>query len=474
MEQTQEFQDTISIRELLETIWKGKILIAIITAIALLISVIASFVILPEQYEAKVVLNAEPIEIATQPLVDFNITIDSLTRLPTITMPQYVQHVKSSEVLEKTATILNMKDDNGTTITAGRLADMVVVRNTENSTIIEIIVRDTDGQRASVIANELSLQYIQFISETYNEQSQKVMDSIAAQLEIEKQNLNDRSTELTDFLETNGSIEMLNFEADDLVLQIIGAKNSISNYETMIVGDSSALNILVETTSMELKTDLSQYLVNVSLNTGAGNTRSNPKPQDEADINQTQQNSSNINQTQQNSPYVNQTPQDLVEQLQLNLASDDLGQALQRIELNRIQMRLLNSLTSREAELLRLEQLEARLQEITPNQVDLEFEYNNLIGNLDSAKLTYQAYELKLREAAMSIAANVAQSSVTITREAGVPRSPVSPNKKLNLAIGLVLGLMLGVFVVLFRAYWQNTASSNSKEKTLADDSQQN
>jgi capsular polysaccharide biosynthesis protein len=425
-------EDVIDLRELLMSLWQGKVIIAVITAAALLISIIASFFVMTEHYETKAVLNAQPIEIATQQLKDSNVIIDSLTKLPSMTMDQYIQQVKSTAVLEKTVTALNLKDDKGNPITAGRLSGMVTVTNADKTNIIEITVKDTNGQRAANIANELSRQYIQHVTDNYNEQSQQVLSSITEQSKIEKQNLDDRSAELTAFIEEYGSIELLKAEADDLVLQIVSSKARLSNLEAMIESDTSALNTLIETAETELGTDLSQYLVNVSLNPEPGNDD------------------------------VSQTPQDLIGQLQLNLASDDLGRALQRIELNRIQMRLLNSLTSREAMLTELEQFEDRLREIKPRLADLEFQYNNLISNLDSAKLTYQAYELKLREAQLSIAADVAESSVTITREASVPGAPTSPNKKLNLAIGLVLGLMLGVFVVLFRAYWKKDAVSNA------------
>lgn len=427
-------EDVIDLRELLMSLWQGKVIIAIITAAALLISIIASFFVMSEHYETKAVLNAQPIEIATQQLKDSNVIIDSLTKLPSMTMDQYIQQVKSTAVLEKTVTALNLKDDKGNPITAGRLSGMVTVTNADKTNIIEITVKDTNGQRAANIANELSRQYIQHVTDNYNEQSQQVLSSITEQSKIEKQNLDDRSAELTAFIEEYGSIELLKAEADDLVLQIVSSKARLSNLEAMIESDTSALNTLIETAETELGTDLSQYLVNVSLNTGSGNDD------------------------------VSQTPQDLIGQLQLNLASDDLGRALQRIELNRIQMRLLNSLTSREAMLTELEQFEDRLREIKPQLADLEFQYNNLVSNLDSAKLTYQAYELKLREAQLSIAADVAESSVTITREASVPGAPTSPNKKLNLAIGLVLGLMLGVFVVLFRAYWKKGAVKASQQ----------
>jgi len=53
----------ISIRELIETIWKGKILITIVTIVAVLISAVTSFFILPEKYQAEATVTVTPIVI---------------------------------------------------------------------------------------------------------------------------------------------------------------------------------------------------------------------------------------------------------------------------------------------------------------------------------------------------------------------------------------------------------------------------
>lgn len=50
--------------------------------------------------------------------------------------------------------------------------------------------------------------------------------------------------------------------------------------------------------------------------------------------------------------------------------------------------------------------------------------------------------------------------SVQIIDKAEEPTSPISPNKKLNLAIAFVLGLFLGVFIVLAIEYFDNTAKT--------------
>lgn len=46
---------------------------------------------------------------------------------------------------------------------------------------------------------------------------------------------------------------------------------------------------------------------------------------------------------------------------------------------------------------------------------------------------------------------------ISVIDEALIPEAPIKPNKKLNLAIGGILGLMLGVMLVFFMEYMDNT-----------------
>ena len=46
---------------------------------------------------------------------------------------------------------------------------------------------------------------------------------------------------------------------------------------------------------------------------------------------------------------------------------------------------------------------------------------------------------------------------IRVIDEARIPKDPIKPNKKLNLAIGGILGLMLGVMLTFFLEYMDNT-----------------
>ncbi|MFC4410001.1 Wzz/FepE/Etk N-terminal domain-containing protein [Chungangia koreensis] len=47
---------------------------------------------------------------------------------------------------------------------------------------------------------------------------------------------------------------------------------------------------------------------------------------------------------------------------------------------------------------------------------------------------------------------------IRVISEPSLAKSPISPNKILNIAIAAILGVMIGIGIVFFREYWKNTA----------------
>jgi uncharacterized protein involved in exopolysaccharide biosynthesis len=56
----------------------------------------------------------------------------------------------------------------------------------------------------------------------------------------------------------------------------------------------------------------------------------------------------------------------------------------------------------------------------------------------------------------------VGEASIVVATPAAEPSVPVSPNKRLNIAVAGVLGLMVSVFVVFIKDYWEKTGQEGS------------
>lgn len=111
-----------------------------------------------------------------------------------------------------------------------------------------------------------------------------------------------------------------------------------------------------------------------------------------------------------------------------------------------------------EAEVAREQTLEANLSELSGEVLALRersIRYNTLQREVDTNQNLYNGLLQRYRE--IGVAGGVGTNNISIVDNAQRPGSPVSPNLKLNLALGLVGGLMLGVMSALGREYLDDT-----------------
>ncbi len=80
-----------------------------------------------------------------------------------------------------------------------------------------------------------------------------------------------------------------------------------------------------------------------------------------------------------------------------------------------------------------------------------EYELSQLIRDKEVSDKIYAMLLEKHEEARITEAGKV--SSIRVIDPAKLPKSPIKPKKKLNLAIGVIIGLMLGIGLVVFLEY---------------------
>lgn len=90
-------------------------------------------------------------------------------------------------------------------------------------------------------------------------------------------------------------------------------------------------------------------------------------------------------------------------------------------------------------------------------------QYNILKRDVDSNRQLYDAMLQQMKQA--SIATAMRASNVRVVDQADIPSVPVSPNFKLNSALGLVAGLLLSTIVVLVRSEADHTLRSHGDIK---------
>lgn len=116
---------------------------------------------------------------------------------------------------------------------------------------------------------------------------------------------------------------------------------------------------------------------------------------------------------------------------------------------------MVESLETREGEIeAQVETLEPQILGLQQQLQDVRAERDRLVRDRDVAQETYLTLARKVEEA--RIAAEDGVGRVRVASQAGVPRNPVGPRTKVNVALAGALGLMMGVFGAFAVEWWRD------------------
>ncbi|MEI8198967.1 MAG: Wzz/FepE/Etk N-terminal domain-containing protein [Eubacteriales bacterium] len=416
-------QDEINIRELIETLWKGKVIIAIVTVIAVLISAIASFFFIPAQYQASTSITVTPPDIKVS-LIDTTISIvDYLAKIPKMAKADYILQVKSSQVLEDTIKKLDLKDAAGNYIRAASLSNAVTVTDVANTALVSITVTYGDPEKAALIANTLSQSFADAVSANMKAQIQDAADSISAQLLNEEKNLVEKKNALNEYRSANTSADALKAEIEAQVEQIADYKCDYEDTITQISVDTAALQVLENASQSAGIIPSQDYNLSIDLNTD---------------------------------------PEDIGNN-KVNISPDGLSNSLLILNISTLQTRLVSNQAKKLTLETRIPEMETSLT-ATQNMLTEEYKYTAIDDDMTVAQLSYNAYQTRNREATMYNKSDIGKTIITVSSQASVPGGPISPNKKKNIVIAGALGFCLSILFVLFRNYWRRTTVSKNKD----------
>lgn len=416
-------QDEINIRELIETLWKGKVIIAIVTVIAVFFSAIASFFFIPAQYQTSAMFTVTPPDIKVSALDATISIVDYLAKVHKTGKEDSVLQVKSSQILEDTIKKLDLKDTSGNYISAARLSDAVTVTDVANTALVSIMVTYGDPAKAALIANTLGQSFADYISVNTKAQIQDAADSIAEQLSNEEKNLIEKKNLLNEYRSAYKSVDVLKEKIKNQVVQIANYKNNYEDYVTQIASDTATLQVLESTSQSAGIVPSQDYNLSIDLN---------------------------------NAP-------ESVGENQVNISPDGLSNTLLTVNISTLQTRLVSNQAKKLTLETRIPEMETSLTEMQNTLTDVEYKYNAIVSDMTVAQLSYNAYQTRNREATMYTKSDIGKTIITVSSRASVPGSAISPNKKKNIVIGGALGFCLGVFFVLFRYYLRRSKTFSPK-----------
>ncbi|MEW6621765.1 MAG: Wzz/FepE/Etk N-terminal domain-containing protein [Bacillota bacterium] len=426
-------EEEINLRELIEVLIRGKVLIAVITIVAVLVSGVFSFFIISPTYQAKAtLLISQPNVRALEADSMFSVLLESVSQYPIMTMETLRRQVKNPDVLQA---VIDSVQAGREEMTSASLADKIEVQAVKDTRLLEISVNDKDPIFAAEIANMLSQEFINFINEQNKHRMSQSVSFLEKQIQIEGLKLDEAVAEMKKFLSQSPGVDELSKDIGAKLTQLTGFKTSMVNkqleLEKLQASLSSALEEL-EQTPMTLTTKKS--VIDDPLLSGL--------IKDTEDTDTSSLSAIGLETEEINPVYVS---------LLQKISSNNI--TISQIETELIGLdREIKSLT------LQLEKLKAQYAEKKTLHEQLEQKVNTLRG-------TYRAFDRKYEEVRIAASAEMGDNTVTIMASAQVPEKPIAPKKRLNVAIAGVLGIMVGVFVVFFREFWIN---SNPKKANLS------
>lgn len=165
-------EQSIDLWACIQLLKKRRAMIALITLLAVFASAILSFFVLKPVYEAKTVLlvtqAADKLQTSNQNNNSNNI-INSVSRIPVLTMNTYVGQAKSDDLMKRVIENMNLAEYG---YTPSGLAEQVMVSADKDSYLLNVVVSNSDPQMAADIANTLSREFIGSITD----RNQEVMD----------------------------------------------------------------------------------------------------------------------------------------------------------------------------------------------------------------------------------------------------------------------------------------------------------
>jgi len=416
-------EQEISLRELIEVLLKNKKLIAIITGVSLIFSLILSFTT-PPVYEARTTLLVNPIgaQQKSKEITSSMDVLDTISQYPEISVQTYKEQFLSAEVLKGTIDELGLKSEDGQAISIRSLRNKVTVEVIDNTNLIKVTVRDGNPQLAAEIANTLNEKFIDYITAMTKRKSMQAVQAITEQLEEEKKALDEEAKKKRDYLMNAQDIEALNQEIEALRNRLTAYKSLLIDTEKQIESDLLSLKTM-EQNGIGSNVDIAAIEAKIQL-------------KNEVKIEIKLSNSSN------------------------------LSNAILTAQKTQIETRLVQNVSEKEVLEKKIEEIQQRLSDLRATLATEEYKYNEVMRNYELAEASFEAYQIKKNEAEQNAAADIGRASIIVSSPAVVPEVPSSPNKKLNLGIGIVLGLMIGVLVAFFREYWKNSAVEATKKSS--------
>lgn len=418
---------TISLRELIEILLRQKKIIIGITVISILISFVVSFFFIQPVYEAKTVLMASQIidRVKTTQRIDgIEGILNSIAKYPQLTMETYRQQIKNPIILEEVIEELELEERN---ITRINLESMITLDTIKDTNLIEIRVRNTDKELATKVANTLSNKFTNFISNMIKEQAERSSGVIFNQLQIERGKLDQVLLEYKNFLSRPNSVKELEKEVDSKLSLLTEYKTDITNEKVL----EQQIRAKINQAEKELKTTPEKIELKKSLLEEAFMAQVISENTDKS--------------------------RDSLFDISISVEEKNDNYYFLKSTISDFKISLAESLAKQQNLTKEIENAQKELKSLQGALAEKQHEERIIIRKIEFTQSTYDSFNKKLEESRIAQSSAMENAGIIVVSLASIPVNPISPNKKLNVAIAGALGIMFSVFIAFFKEYWKKS-----------------
>ncbi len=418
--------EEMSTREIIETIVKGKSTIVAFTVICIAVTLVVNVFIMEPVYEAETMLMISPISqsaTSVENTNEFSSIVSAIASYPKMSIDTYREQIKAPAVLQHIKEEMNLKD-----LSLNSISNKITVEGIKNTNLVKVKIRDKDAETAAKIANILSERFTKYVSDTNQKQAESSTEIIETQMHKEKENMESITEKIKNFVSKPRSPEELKMELESKLMQITNFKTSLAQIKVDEENTRRSIEkakSLLSQTPKTLVTNSTLYGEDLLLDI----------IKDKNGINTNTLNNVKLSNEEVNQIYV------------------ELSNSL-----NQLEIQLANLEASRKNTEQAILECQKEIETIQVEYAEKQKEYDELNLELDLSKQAYQAYQKEYKELMIKQSTEIGKSSIVVVSEAMVPKSPVAPNKTVNIAVAGMCGLLMGILVVFIK---QNMSTIN-------------
>ncbi len=395
----------VDLRSYLKILHKWRAVIALITLSAVAISAIFSFFVLPPVYQTQMVMmvaNAAPSQQAIRQEEGLQGVVGNLSRIPVLTLNSYVNQLTSPAILSRIIGALKLNEMG---YSPASLGGMVQAKGIKDTNLIQVTVENTDPDLAVAIGNAMSREFLNYISESNQEQMARSVHFLETQVANVEKELKEAVQKLT-------KSEAQPRGPAFLEQELKARSDDYTKYQSALTQAQIEHSLL---SAGVAKLEESLKGVPQTIET----TSEGPNP---------------------------------VKRHELNPVWVSLTQTLDQRRLALAEKEAQAKAVAQQAETL-----EKRIRDLQAELSGKRTELESLQATVARLKKTQTLLSEKITETRIARSVNLGETNVMVVSPALKPHAPVKPRKSMNMAMAGVLGLMVSVMLAFLLEHLDNT-----------------